>query len=88
MAELGMTQAKLAAKARVSTAALREIQHAVPKDRNPRTLAAISEALRRPPLWLEEVAGGDSPEVGDDRVSQLAAEVAALRERVERLEGR
>lgn len=88
LAELGMTQAELASKSRVSPAALRQIQHGVPPKtrRSPHTLAAISEALGWPSRHLEEVAAGEGAIGGQDRVKRLEDTVADLQERVRKLE--
>jgi transcriptional regulator with XRE-family HTH domain len=86
MEELPMSQVELANRARVAVATLRQIQHAVPKDRNPRTLAAISEALGLRANHLEEVADGVASASGPDRLTRLESELADLRERVVELE--
>lgn len=88
MEELGMSQRELASRSRVSVAALRQIQKAVPKERNPRTLAAISEALGWPPNRLEDVAARNAGSDGADRITRLESEVADLREKVADLEQR
>ena len=88
MEELGMSQQELASRSRVSVAALRQIQKAVPKERNPRTLAAISEALGWPSNRLEDVAAGSATDEGADRLARLESEVADLREKVADLEKR
>lgn len=88
MAELQMTQTELAQRSQVSVATLRQMQKAEPKRRGSRTLAAISEALRRPPGWLESLADG-GPTRGweaPDRVAALEATVADLAVRLEALE--
>lgn len=87
MEQLDMTQAELAKRSGVAVATLRQIQHAVPKRRSPRTLADISEALRWPPTHLEKVADGEQPTNGDqDRIGQLEAAVADLQQRVDVIE--
>lgn len=83
--QLEMTQAELAKRSRVSPATLRQIQHAVPKQYNPRTLSGISEALGWPSGHLEHVAEGKSVG-GGDRLAQLEAAVSELSERVAALE--
>jgi hypothetical protein len=65
MRELRMTQMEVAAKSSVSIATIRELQHnTAPRRRNPRTLAAISTALRWPSDHLERVGRGDA--TGED----------------------
>ena len=49
MAEIDMTQAELASRAGVALMTVRELQqNLTPRRRNPRTLAAVSEALGWP----------------------------------------
>lgn len=88
MAELGATQAEIAAKAGIGVATLRLIQKAATPSstRSPRTLAAISTALGLPERHLSEVADGKQVAAGD-RIAALEAEIADLRERVDRIEG-
>ncbi|WP_435122945.1 helix-turn-helix domain-containing protein [Amycolatopsis thermoflava] len=86
MSERSIGQAELATQARVAVATLRQIQHGIPKDRNPRTLAALSEALGWPTNHLEQVAAGQKPEAGPDRLARLESAVAGLQKRVAELE--
>lgn len=93
LAELDMTQKELADRSEVAVFTLRQIQspEAYPsRRRSPRTLAAISRALRLPEDHLARVADQDSPdEVNSDVQDELAdlrREVADLRERVTQLE--
>ncbi|SFJ76863.1 Helix-turn-helix domain-containing protein [Amycolatopsis sacchari] len=94
--QLGMTQAELASKSRVSVATVREIQHGVAKRRSPRTLAALSEALKWRSEYLEQVADGQSfdarPErsAEGDRTTRTAdnGEIATLRQNLESLTAR
>lgn len=87
MDQLDMTQAELAKRSGVAVATLRQIQHAVPKRRSPRTLADISEALQWPATHLERVADGEQPPSSDlDRIGRLELAVANLQERVEAIE--
>ncbi|WP_019808222.1 helix-turn-helix domain-containing protein [Saccharomonospora halophila] len=86
LAELGMTQAELASKSRVSPATLRQMQHGVAKRRTPHTLAAISEALGWPSRHLEQVSEGESVAPDPDRVARLENALADLEQRVRRIE--
>ncbi|MDQ0378603.1 XRE family transcriptional regulator [Amycolatopsis thermophila] len=88
MAERSIGQAELANQARVAVATLRQIQHGVPKERNPRTLAALSEALGWPANHLEQIAAGQEPDGAPDRLAQLESALAGLQERVVALEQR
>lgn len=83
--QLEMTQTELAKRSRVSPATLRQMQHAVAKQYNPRTLSSISEALGWPSNHLERVADGQSGK-GRDRLTQLEVAVSELSERVAALE--
>jgi hypothetical protein len=79
MAEIDMTQADLAARAGVALMTVRELQHNLqPRRRNPRTLAAVSEALGWPGDQLARILEGQpSPDV--HRNDPVLAELEALR---------
>ena len=85
-----MTQADLAARAGVALMTVRELQHNLtPRRRNPRTLAAVSEALGWPADQLARILDGQPvPDVdADDPVlAELDAVRADLREIVQRLD--
>ncbi|MGH2381841.1 MAG: helix-turn-helix domain-containing protein [Candidatus Limnocylindria bacterium] len=62
MRELRMTQMELAAKSDVSIATIRDLQHnRSPRQRRPRTLAALSAGLGWQPEHLEGVLRGTPP---------------------------
>ncbi|TCP56988.1 hypothetical protein EV191_101938 [Tamaricihabitans halophyticus] len=86
LVELGMTQTELVRKSRVAPMTVQTIRKGVDKDRSPHTLGAISTALGWPPRHLEDISAGTGASAGD-RLATLEAEVASLRERVERIEG-
>lgn len=95
LTEIRATQMDVAARARVSLTTLRELQHNLnPRRRRPQTLAAVSEALGWPPGYLGQVLRGERAEAHADEVRDpvlttlngLEDEVAALRERVARIE--
>ncbi|GAB3580388.1 hypothetical protein GCM10027445_50600 [Amycolatopsis endophytica] len=86
MAERSIGQAELASRARVAVATLRQIQHGIPKDRNPRTLGALSTALGWSADHLERIAGGEEPDIGTDRLAGVESALAELKERVADLE--
>lgn len=92
--ELQMTQNELAIKSGVSTATLRELQrNKNPRRRSERLLEAVSTALGWTPSHLSVVADGGSVGApgGVDVLAQLGelrGELAALRERVDRMERR
>ena len=94
LAELEMTQAELAVASGVTSATLRELQNPdtyPPRRRNPRTLAAISQALGLPPNALERALTGAEPGAPqatprNNELTELRAEVDELRKRVEALE--
>jgi transcriptional regulator with XRE-family HTH domain len=61
-AELGLKQRELAERSGVSLAIVREIQQdKVYRNRNPRTLEALSVALQRHPQHLTAVLAGKTP---------------------------
>jgi transcriptional regulator with XRE-family HTH domain len=99
MRELQLTQMDLAAKSGVSIATIRELQHnTAPRRRSPRTLAAISTALRWPPDHLERVSEGATDERGElaqpsveygevmSHLDSLQEQVESVGERLSRLE--
>lgn len=88
LAELGLKQAELSARSRVSTAMLREIQNPdryPSRPRHPRTLEAISVALNWPATHLTEVLNGND---GADDESGLTAEVRSMRAELDELRER
>jgi transcriptional regulator with XRE-family HTH domain len=84
MRELDLTQAELAVRADVAPETVRELRNNLkPRRRNPRTLAAISEALAWPTDQLAHVlAGGEPNEPSVDSDNSVGAELANLREAV------
>ncbi|MCI2421529.1 XRE family transcriptional regulator [Saccharopolyspora sp. K220] len=95
LAETRMTQMDVASKAGVSLTTLRELQHNInARKRQPRTLAAISEALGWPSPYLERVLHGETlephaEEAEDPVLRKLDAvldELQELRDRVAALE--
>lgn len=77
LVEVDMTQADLANRAGVALMTVRELQHNLtPRRRNPRTLAAVSEALGWPANHLTLVLEGqqpDDPDAGDPMLAELGA---------------
>ncbi|GAA4207496.1 hypothetical protein [Actinocatenispora rupis] len=90
MAELDLTQADVAHKAGVALMTVRELQRNLrPRRRNPRTLAAVSEALSWPRSRLEDLANGARGEGADARSGRnLAQELDALRQDLRDLSAR
>lgn len=93
MEELRLPQKVLAERSKVSVATIRQLQkNYVVKDRNPRTLEALSVALQWPPDYLQRVltgaASGQGAPALAERVEQLGRELEELRSRVAALEGR
>jgi hypothetical protein len=95
LSETRVTQMDVASRARVSLTTLRELQHNLnPRRRRPQTLAAVSEALGWPPGYLGQILRGEearahADEIGDPVLNALRGledEIAALRERVVRIE--
>jgi transcriptional regulator with XRE-family HTH domain len=80
MAEIDMTQADLAARAGVALMTVRELQNNLqPRRRNPRTLAAVSEALGWPSDQLARIMEGQqAPDVDQD--DPVLAELEAVKE--------
>jgi transcriptional regulator with XRE-family HTH domain len=97
-AELGLKQRELAERSGVSLAIVREIQQdKVHRNRNPRTLEALSVALQRHPQHLTAVlAGKIPPDAGQAPVPKpdpvvvalntLIREIRGLRAQVSRIE--
>ena len=93
LAELGMRQRDLAARAHVSQAIVRELQHnTAQRRRSARTLEALSVALGWHPRHLHAVLGGQQlPDV--DAAAPLnrdviAGRLAAIEERLRSIEDR
>lgn len=79
LAELDMTQAELAARAGVALMTVRELQHNLkPRRRNPRTLAAVSEALGWPSDQIARILDREHPP-GPDANDPVVAELDALK---------
>jgi transcriptional regulator with XRE-family HTH domain len=80
LVEIDMTQADLAARAGVALMTVRELQHNLqPRRRNPRTLAAVSEALGWPGDQLARILEGQSA-VDVDKDDPVLAELDAVKE--------
>lgn len=90
MRELDLTQAELAVRADVAPETVRELRNNLkPRRRNPRTLAAISEALDWPPGHLASVlAGGESSDSRAEDAESMRAELASLWQAVDGLSQR
>ena len=90
MRELDLTQTELAVRAGVAPETVRELRTNLrSRRRNPRTLAAISEALGWPPERLEDVlAGGVTHGSANGDRDGVKAEVARLRQVVDELSER
>ena len=95
--ELQMTQLELASASGVSPATIREIQYnKLARRRSPRTLQALSEALKWPASYLGQVLVGEAAaphadEANDPVLRELNAvhdELRSLRDRVSSLEDR
>jgi transcriptional regulator with XRE-family HTH domain len=75
MSDLEMTQSELSQRAGVALMTVRELQHNLQsRRRNPRTLAAVSEALGWPPDQLTAILGGaepEDPDAGDPVLGEL-----------------
>lgn len=89
--ELDMTQAELAHRAGVAPETVRELRNNLqPRRRQPRTLAAVSEALNWPPEYLTSVLRGaqlDSP-VGADELGAIHDELTSIAGRLTDIAGR
>ena len=94
MAETRVTQMELAARAGVSLMTVRELQHNLTtRRRQPRTLAAVSEALGLPRDHLEHVLRGqrrppdratDDPVL--DELREIRDQLRAISARLDKLE--
>lgn len=79
MAEIDMTQADLAARAGVALMTVRELQQNLqPRRRNPRTLAAVSEALGWPGDQIARILEGQ-PTADVDQDDPVLAELDAVK---------
>jgi transcriptional regulator with XRE-family HTH domain len=79
LVEIDMTQADLAARAGVALMTVRELQHNLqPRRRNPRTLAAVSEALGWPADQLARIVEGQQT-VDADKDDPVLAELDAVK---------
>lgn len=79
LVEIDMTQADLAARAGVALMTVRELQHNLqPRRRNPRTLAAVSEALGWPGDQLTRILDGQ-PAIDVDQDDPVLAELDAVK---------
>jgi transcriptional regulator with XRE-family HTH domain len=95
LAEIDMTQVDLAARAGVALMTVRELQHNLKaRRRNPRTLAAISEALGWPADHLARILDGQevAPVDDDDPVlvelDAVKADLLAIVQRLDAIEDR
>lgn len=80
LVEIDMTQADLASRAGVALMTVRELQHNLqPRRRNPRTMAAVSEALGWPGDQLARILEGE-PLEDVDADDPVLAELDAVRE--------
>lgn len=95
LTETRQTQMDVAASAGVSLTTLRELQRNInARRRQPRTLAAISEALGWPPNYLEQILHGEQPhphpaETDDPvlgKLDDVLEQLHELRTRVEAIE--
>jgi transcriptional regulator with XRE-family HTH domain len=83
--ELGWRQRELAERSHVSVAVVREIQrHTVERRRSPRTLEALSVALRWEPEHLDRVLKASAQQAG----GYTASDRTALWSRLDSLESR
>ncbi len=91
---LDMTQAELAGRAHVAAETIRELRNNLrSRRRNPRTLAAISEALGWEAGHLSRVLAGDAVAAPDEQVTpaalaELQQAYTELADRVETIERR
>jgi hypothetical protein len=91
MRELDLTQTELAVRADVAPETVRELRNNLrSRRRNPRTLAAVSEALGWPPGHLGAVLAGDNTahKPNPDDPDSVHAEIANLKQAVEGLAAR
>jgi transcriptional regulator with XRE-family HTH domain len=81
LVEIDMTQAELAARAGVALMTVRELQHNLqPRRRNPRTLAAVSEALGWPADRLAQILEGGGAAADVDSDDPVLRELDAVKE--------
>lgn len=95
LVEIDMTQAELANRAGVALMTVRELQHNLkPRRRNPRTLAAVSEALGWPSDRIARILEGESATPVDDddpviaELDAVKADLAAILRRLDAIEHR
>jgi len=90
LSELDMTQAELSHRAGVALETVRELHRNLkPRRRNPRTLAAVSNALGWPDNRLALIADGADPDArtsGDPVLARLSEITAALTDVTDRLD--
>lgn len=92
MAELGLRQQDLAAKANVGVSTIQElVNNWKPRRRNPKTLAALSTALGWPTDALHTIAAGGRQEastadVAPDVVAELKTRLSDAERRIAKLE--
>lgn len=91
--ELDMTQAELAQRAGVAQETVRELRNNLqPRRRNPRTLAAVSEALDWPQDHLATVLRGEEPADGEggepDELASIKDELTSIAGRLTDIAGR
>lgn len=87
LAELDMTQQELATHAGVALTTVRELRrNRLPRRRNPRTLAAISEALQLPSAHLDAIARGQSQprQSLDEQLVEIRSRLDALEREIMR----
>lgn len=95
LVDIDMTQADLAARAGVALMTVRELQHNLQqRRRNPRTLAAVSDALGWPTDHLARILEGDAvddPDADDPVLAELDAvreDLSAIVRRLDAIEHR
>lgn len=95
MADLDMTQAELSQRAGVALMTVRELQNNLrPRKRNPRTLAAVSEALGWPADHLTAILAGDNPDDPDGgdpvlaELKEIKEQLTSITDRLDAIERR
>jgi transcriptional regulator with XRE-family HTH domain len=84
MLELGMNQDQLAGKAGLALSIVREIIHnTVQRNRNTRTLEALSVALEFPPRHLWAISRGLEPPAPDPHPNELLVRLASIENKLE-----
>ena len=80
--ELDLTQVELAQRSQVSVATIRQLQGGTTeaRRRHPRTLRALSEALRWSPDHLEAIADGRDPDVDPDEDDPVVVELQHVKD--------